>query len=143
MFGGYIFHFMKVSDGGVTDTGGVINIFSLIELVMDKHASSIRLGARDYFCCLYRQSLPGPLVGISVSYKELTRWIDDKIVNCGSPDIDYRKGDLLRLLFSLLKIACHHKGNLRSPFGTDNALKVPLSFLYHLCPLFQFKTCKV
>lgn len=120
---------MKVSDGGVTDIGGVIDIISLIELVMDKRDSSIRLGGRDYFYTLCKQSLPGPLVGMSVSYKELTRWIDDKIVNCGSPDMDSRKGGLLRLLFSVLKIACHYKGKLRSPFGTDRALKVFVNFL--------------
>lgn len=122
---------MKVSDGGVTDIRGLIDIISLIELLVDKCDSSIKLGGRDYFNTLCKQSLPGPLVGMSVSNKELTRWIDDKIVNCGSPDMDYRKGALLRLLFSVLKIACHYKGKLRSPFGTDRALKVCLNFWYH------------
>lgn len=121
--------FLYVKDSN----GGVISIINLIELFLDKDNSScIGFGARDYFHSLCQQSFSGPLVGVSVANKELNKWIDDKIANCGSPDMDYRKGELLRLLFSLLKIACQYKGKLRSPFGTDRALKVTSIFLVSL-----------
>ena len=87
-------------------------------------AINSRSGVCDYFNNLCRQSIPGPLTGGNVSAKELYRWTDERIANCESPDIDYRKGEVLRLLLSLLKIALQHYGKLRSPFGTDKALKV-------------------
>ncbi|KAK7319642.1 hypothetical protein RJT34_04365 [Clitoria ternatea] len=37
--------------------------------------------------------------------------------------MDYKKGERLKLLLSLLKIACQHYGKLRSPFGSDTILK--------------------
>lgn len=106
------------------DSVGVVNVFNLMEVVMDRtDASSSGLGARDYFHTLCQQSFPGPLVGGNVGTRELNKWIDDKITNCECPNMDYRKGEVLRLLFSLLKIACQFYGKLRSPFGSDQALK--------------------
>ncbi|CAL5381423.1 unnamed protein product [Camellia sinensis] len=116
--------FMNSAYGGQDSAGGVINILNLMDIVMDKtDASSIGSGACSYFYTLCQQSFPGPLVGGNVGSKEVNKWIDEKISNCESPDMDYRKGELLRLLFSLLKIACQYYGKLRSPFGTDQALK--------------------
>ncbi|KAK7284626.1 hypothetical protein RJT34_19375 [Clitoria ternatea] len=68
-------------------------------------------------------TLPGPLVGGSVGSKELYRWLDERIAHCQLLDMDYKKGERLKLLFSLLKIACQHYGKLRSPFGSDTILK--------------------
>ncbi|KAK9273755.1 hypothetical protein L1049_018565 [Liquidambar formosana] len=103
---------------------GVVNVLNLMEVVRDNtDASSIGLGACDYFHSLCQQSFPGPLVGGNVGSRELNKWIDDKIANCEYPNTDYRKGYVLRLLFSLLKIACQYYGKLRSPFGSDEALK--------------------
>lgn len=87
-------------------------------------ASSSRSGVCDYFHTLCRQSFPGPLTGGNVAVKELNRWTDERVAHCESSDMDYRKGEVLRLLLSLLKIACQHYGKLRSPFGTDTMLKV-------------------
>lgn len=105
--------------------GGVLNVLNLMEVVMDKNdSSSFGFGACDHFYALCQQSFPGPLVGGSVGSKELNKWIDEKIATCESPIVDYKKSEDLRLLFSLLKISCQYYGKLRSPFGTDQALKV-------------------
>ncbi|KAF8380503.1 hypothetical protein HHK36_027990 [Tetracentron sinense] len=110
--------------GSQDSVGGSVSIVNLMEVVMDKtDASSIEAGACDYFRTLCQQSFPGPLVGGNVGSRELNKWIDERIANCESPNMDYRKGKLLRLLLSLLKIACQHYGKLRSPFGTDPALR--------------------
>lgn len=103
--------------------GGVVNVLNLIEVVMEKTEAS-SFGAHDYFHTLCQQSFPGPLVGGSIGTKELNKWIDDQIANCESPYANHRNGEVVRLLFSLLKIACQHYGKLRSPFGTDQGLKV-------------------
>ncbi|KAM7508798.1 hypothetical protein LguiA_019251 [Lonicera macranthoides] len=109
---------------GQDSVGGVINIFNLMDLVMAKaDALSNELGARGYFYTLCQQSFPGPLVGVNVGSRELNKWIDEKIAKCERSDMDYRKGELLSLLYSLLKIACQYYGKLRSPFGSDKALK--------------------
>lgn len=101
---------------------------------MDKSdASSIGLGACDYFHAICQQSLPGPLVGGNVGSREVNKWVDEKIASCESPDKDYRRGELLRLLFSLLKIGCQHRGKFRSPFGTDQSLKVKKFHLAYVC----------
>ncbi|PQM37295.1 protein transport protein SEC16B homolog [Prunus yedoensis var. nudiflora] len=104
--------------------GGVINVLNLMEVVVDKtDAASFGTGCHDYFHALCQQSFPGPLVGGNAGSRELNKWIDDKIANCETTCKDFRKGEHLRLLFSLLKIACQYYGKLRSPFGTDLALK--------------------
>lgn len=108
---------------------GVISVLNLMEVFTDKtDTTSFRDGDRDYFHVLCQQSFPGPLVGGNVGSKELNKWIDDKIANYGTPYMDFRKGELLRLLLSLLKISVQYYGKLRSPFGTDQALKVFYNF---------------
>ncbi|GLT52501.1 hypothetical protein SLA2020_258390 [Shorea laevis] len=103
---------------------GVINVLNLMEVVMgNTDASGLGLDACDYFHTLCQQSFPGPLVGGNVGNKEVNRWIDERIANCESSNMDYRGREPLRLLLSLLKIACQYYGKLRSPFGTDETLK--------------------
>ncbi|OVA01146.1 Sec16 [Macleaya cordata] len=130
-FGGKLI-VVKDSSSFVTNTvytskdcvGGSISVLDLMDVVEEKNdSSSIGFGTCDYFRTLCHQSFPGPLVGGNIGNKELNTWIDERIANCGSPDMDYRNGELLRLLLSLLKIACQHYGKLRSPFGTDPSLK--------------------
>ncbi|GLT65838.1 hypothetical protein SLA2020_382430 [Shorea laevis] len=108
------------SYGSQDPVGGSISVLNLMEVVMgNTDPSSLGLGASGYFHALCKQSFPGPLVGGSVASKELNKWIDERITGCESPDMDYRRGEVLRLLLSLLKIACQHYGKLRSPFGAD------------------------
>ncbi|PHT39511.1 hypothetical protein CQW23_18365 [Capsicum baccatum] len=104
--------------------GGSIAVLNLMDVVSERaDCSSLVMGACDYTRALCRQPFPGPLVGGSPSIKELNKWIDERIANAESPDMDYRKGEVLRLLLSLLKIACQYYGKLRSPFGTEAVLK--------------------
>ena len=104
-------------------------MLNLIEVVTGNMDSlSIRHNTSNYFHALSQQSFPGPLVGGSVGSKELYKWLDERIAHCESPDMDYKKGERLRLLLSLLKIGCQHYGKLRSPFGTDTILKVSYVF---------------
>ncbi|XP_060179948.1 protein transport protein SEC16B homolog isoform X2 [Lycium barbarum] len=112
------------SFGSQNPVGGSISVLNLMDVVSERvDSSSLAMGACDYTRVLCQQSFPGPLVGGSPSIKELNKWIDERISNSESPDMDYRKGEVLRLLLSLLKIACQHYGKLRSPFGTEAALK--------------------
>ena len=105
--------------------GGSISVLSLMDVVSERvDSSSVVMGSCDYTRALCQQSFPGPLVGGSPSIKELNKWIDERIANSEPLDLDYRKGEVLRLLLSLLKIACQYYGKLRSPFGTDAVLKV-------------------
>ena len=105
--------------------GGLVSVLNLMEVLTGKtDPSSFGRSTCDYFRALCQQSFPGPLVGGSVGSKELNKWIDERIANCESPDMDYRKGKVLRLLLSLLRIACQHYGKLRSPFGTDTVSRV-------------------
>uniref|UniRef100_M1AXM2 Protein transport protein sec16 n=1 Tax=Solanum tuberosum TaxID=4113 RepID=M1AXM2_SOLTU len=116
--------FGNSSFGSQNPVGGSISVLSLMDVVSERFDnSSLVVGACDYTRALCQQSFPGPLVGGSPSIKELNKWIDERIANSESPDSDYRKGEVLRLLLSLLKIACQYYGKLRSPFGTDAALK--------------------
>ena len=78
----------------------------------------------SYFSCLNQQSLPGPLVGGNVGNKDLHKWLDERIMNCESSDMDFSRGKLLKMLLSLLRISCQYYGKLRSPFGTDTTQKV-------------------
>lgn len=105
--------------------GGSVSVLNLMEVfTANPIVSSGGMDTCDYFRALCQQSFPGPLVGGHVGNKELYKWIDDRIANCGSPNIEYRKGEVLKLLLSLLKIACQHYGKLRSPFGSDAVLRV-------------------
>lgn len=87
-------------------------------------AMSTQAGVFDYFHSLRGQGFPGPLSGGSVAIKELNKWTDERIASCESSDMVSGKGEAVKLLISLLKIACQHYGKLRSPFGTDINLKV-------------------
>lgn len=105
--------------------GGSISVLNLMEVVNGTtKTSSTRAGIYDYFHVLCRQSFPGPLSGGNVGAKELNKWTDERLAHCESPDMDYRTGEVLKLLLSLLKIGLQHYGKLRSPFGTDIMLKV-------------------
>lgn len=126
----FLFFFCMCGD--VKDSvKGVINVLNVMEVVMDKtNASSFGTGGCDYFHVLCQQPFPGPLVGGNAGIKELNKWIDDRIANCETPYMDFRRGDLLRLLFSLLKISFQCYGKLRSPFGTEEPLKVTHNFSF-------------
>ncbi|CAJ1943356.1 unnamed protein product [Sphenostylis stenocarpa] len=116
--------FSSSSYGSQTFVQGSVCVLNLMEVVNGIiDSSSIGNGAGDYFRALCQQSFPGPLVGGSFGSKELYKWIDERIANCGSTDMDYKKCERLRLLLSLLRIACQQYGKLRSPFGTDTTRK--------------------
>lgn len=105
--------------------GGVVNVLNLMDAVVGKtEALRTETGVHDYFHILSHESFPGPLVGGNVGSRELNKWVDEKIAKCESSNMDYRKGEVLRLLLSLLKIACQYYGKLRSPFAPDQTLKV-------------------
>ncbi|PSS11536.1 Protein transport protein like [Actinidia chinensis var. chinensis] len=110
------------SYGSQGPLGGSISVLNLMEVVTEKiDASSVGVGTFGYFNTLCRESFPSPLVGGNVGSKELNKWIDERVANCESSDMGYRKHDALSLLLSLLKIGCQHYGKFRSPFGSDNA----------------------
>lgn len=118
----------------------MINVYNLMEVVMEKtDASSLGTGGRDYFNALCHQSFPGPLVGGNPGTKELNKWIDDKIASYETAYMDVATRDLLRMLFSLLKIAVQYYGKLRSPFGSDQALKVCFYFFWNNYDLLGIK----
>lgn len=105
--------------------GGSISVLNLSEVVTGRiDTSNSGKGVSSYFQALCRHSLPGPLTGGSVATKELNKWIEERLANIETADMDYRKAEVLRLLLSLLKIACQYYGKLRSPYGTDAAMKV-------------------
>ena len=107
---------------------GSISVLNLMEVVTENGDPT---KGCNYFRTLCQQSFPGPLVCGSVGSKELNKWTDERIANCESPDMDSRKGEVLRLLVSLLKIACQHYGKFRSPFGTETMVGVLIMF-FHL-----------
>ncbi|KAB5564089.1 hypothetical protein DKX38_004143 [Salix brachista] len=105
--------------------GGSISVMNLMEVLSGSSDNALSVGGStcSYFRALCQQSFPGPLVGGSFGNKELNKWIDERIAHCELRDVDHTKGKALRLLLSLLKIACQHYGKLRSPFGSDILLK--------------------
>ncbi|KAE8690212.1 protein transport protein Sec16B-like isoform X4 [Hibiscus syriacus] len=112
------------SFGTQGSVGASISLLNLLEVVNSNTSiSGATPATSDYFNTLCQQSFPGPLVGGNVGSKDLNKWIDDRIVRCESPNMDYGKSETLRMLLSLLKIACQHYGKLRSPFGFDTLLK--------------------
>ncbi|MCD7467026.1 hypothetical protein HAX54_004198 [Datura stramonium] len=116
--------FGSSSFGNQNPNGGAISVLNLMDMMLERtDSSSLVTGACDYIQTLCRNPFPGPLVGGSAGIKELNKWIDERIANSELPGMDYRKGEVLRLLLSLLKIACQYYGKLRSPFGTDTLLK--------------------
>ncbi|KAL5199541.1 hypothetical protein ABZP36_020744 [Zizania latifolia] len=96
---------------------------STAEVVTDKaDASSITNGsALGYFHALCRQTIPGPLVGGSVSSKH--------------------RGDPRKLLISLLRILCQHYRKLRSPFASDPSKEV-LPIKREMVVTKLFSSCK-
>lgn len=107
--------------GNQESKGGSISMLNIMDVIDDQNdTAQIGHGGKDYFRTLCQQSFPGPLVGGSVGTKELNKWIDERITKCESPDMDYRKGELLKLLLSLLKIGYQYYGRLRSP---DSSMK--------------------
>ncbi|KAJ7003405.1 hypothetical protein D5086_006557 [Populus alba] len=111
--------------GNQDHVGGSISVMNLMEVLSGSSDNSSSVGGSTccYFDALCQQSFPGPLVGGNVGNKELNKWIDERIAHCELPDLNHKKGKALRLLLSLLKLACQHYGKLRSSFGTDNLLK--------------------
>ncbi|KAK4796597.1 hypothetical protein SAY86_028923 [Trapa natans] len=107
----------NLSFGTQDSSGGAVSVLNIMEVAQKSNGSSNSLG---YFHALCHQDFPGPLVGGN----ELNRWTDERIVNCESSNLDYRKAEALRTHLSLLKIACQHYDKLRSPLGTDLSLKV-------------------
>ncbi|KAA3465463.1 Protein transport Sec16B [Gossypium australe] len=104
--------------------GASISVLNMLEAVnSNTSVSAAAPAAYDYFNTLCQQSFLGPLVGGNVSNKDLSKWIDDRIASCESPNMDYGKGENMRMLLSLLKIACQHYGKLQSLFGSDTLLK--------------------
>ncbi|XP_043812299.1 protein transport protein SEC16B homolog isoform X2 [Manihot esculenta] len=116
----------STSFGSQAPVGGSISVLNLMEVISGNtnNDPSVRGSTCNYFRALCQQSFPGPLVGGNVGSRELNKWIDERITNCESTiDMDYKKGEVMKLLLSLLKIACQHYGKLRSPFGSDASLK--------------------
>ncbi|KAK6118960.1 hypothetical protein DH2020_047298 [Rehmannia glutinosa] len=119
--------------GSQNPVGGSISVLSLAEVVNhNADAPNHGMGICNYFQALSRQCVPGPLSGGSVGSRELNKWIDERIANSGSADMDYRKAEVLGLLLSLLKIACQYYGKLRSPYGTDAESDAPESAVARL-----------
>ncbi|XP_008794796.2 protein transport protein SEC16A homolog isoform X2 [Phoenix dactylifera] len=130
-FGGKLIIMKDANSFGTIDYGsqgtaaGAVSVLNLAEVVMDKTDafSTISGGAFGYLHSLCQQSFPGPLVGGNAATKDINKWIDERIASCESPGMVFQKGELLRLLLSLLKISCQHYGKLRSPFGSDPSLE--------------------
>ncbi|KAL1559714.1 protein transport protein SEC16B [Salvia divinorum] len=109
--------------GSQNPVGGSITVLNLSEVVTGNiDAVNHGRGVSTYFQALCRHSLPGPLTGGSVATKELNKWIEERL-NSEPAHMDYRKAEVLKLLLSLLKIACQYYGKLRSPYGTDTVMK--------------------
>ncbi|KAL1548995.1 protein transport protein SEC16B isoform X2 [Salvia divinorum] len=110
--------------GSQNPLAGSISVLNLSEVLTGNiDAVNHGRGVSTYFQALYQRSLPGPLTGGSVATKELNKWIEERLTNSEPADMDYRKAEVLRLLLSLLKIACQYYGKLRSPYGTDAVMK--------------------
>ncbi|CAN6910008.1 hypothetical protein HID58_076386 [Brassica napus] len=128
------------SFGSQKGTGGsYISLLNLAEVISGSASySSAGDNSLSYFSCLNQQSLPGPLVGGNVGNKDLHKWLDERIMNCESSDMDFSRGKLLKMLLSLLRISCQYYGKLRSPFGTDTTQKETDSAEAAVAKLFAF-----
>ncbi|KAL1208229.1 transport protein SEC16A-like protein [Cardamine amara subsp. amara] len=117
---------LQNSSFGSQGTGGSsISVLNLAEVISGSASSYSNLGedSLSYFRCLHQQSLPGPLVGGNVGSKDLYKWIDERLLNCESSNMEFSRGKLFKTLLSLLRISCQYYGKLRSPFGTDASQK--------------------
>ncbi|GAB2252447.1 hypothetical protein Droror1_Dr00005294 [Drosera rotundifolia] len=109
--------------GGKESEGHSLSVLNLLEVVKENGiASGPGRSSCSYLHSLCHRAFPGPLTGGSGGNKEVNKWIDESISNCESPDVDHRKGRVMKLLLSLLKIACQHYGKLRS-LGTESAMR--------------------
>ncbi|CAH2046044.1 unnamed protein product [Thlaspi arvense] len=119
--------------------GSYMSLLNLAEVISGRASySSSGENSLSYFSCLNEQSLPGPLVGGNVASKDLHKWLDERIVNCESSNMDFSRGKLLKMLLSLLRISCQYYGKLRSPFGTDATQKETDSAEAAIAKLFAF-----
>ncbi|KAL6501550.1 hypothetical protein OROGR_026683 [Orobanche gracilis] len=110
--------------GSQNHVGGLICIINIAEVVNSNvNTPKYGTGISNYFHALCQQSVPGPFVGGNVGAKEFNKWIDERISNLKSADMDHNRAEAMCLLLSLLKISCQYYGKLRSPYGTDAALK--------------------
>lgn len=96
---------------------GPIQVHSLSQLVAQTSDNGRGETGSSYLRALSRPSLTGPLVGGSVSSKEVMKWLDEQAVNCLSEDPNFRSSSSLPMLWGLLKLACKHYGKLRSQSG--------------------------
>ena len=117
-----------------------MSVLNLSEVVIDKvDPSSITNGsALSYFHALCRQPVPGPLVGGSAASKDVNKWLDEMIAWYESSSSEFQKGDIHKLLISLLKILSQHYGKLRSPFASDPSQEVLPLILYSVIELFVY-----
>lgn len=130
-FGGKILVMKDVSfssssfvSGSQGNVAGVILIHSLVDVVNDKaNFLNTSTGGFGYIHALCQQSFPGPLVGGNATSKDVSKWMDDRIMNSESASIDFQNGLPLKLLLSLLKILCQHYGKLRSPYNAEPSLE--------------------
>jgi hypothetical protein len=104
----------------------MVSVHNISEIVADKidHSSVADGNALSYFHALCRQPIPGPLVGGSAASKDVNKWLDDMIAVYESSLTEFQRGDVQKVLISLLKILCQHYGKLRSPFGSDPSQEV-------------------
>ncbi|XP_023635307.1 protein transport protein SEC16A homolog isoform X2 [Capsella rubella] len=116
---------LQNSSFGSQGTGGsAVSVLNLAEVISGSASySSPGEDSLSYFRSLHQQSLPGPLVGGHVGSKELHKWIDERLLNCESSNMNFSRGKLLKMLLSVLRISCQYYGKLRSPFGTDASQK--------------------
>ncbi|CAN8267122.1 unnamed protein product [Cochlearia groenlandica] len=130
-FGGKVI-VLKDSNGSLQNSsfgsqglgGSSISVLNLAEVISGSASySSLGEDSSSYFRCLHQQPLPGPLVGGNVGSKDLHKWLDERILNSESSDMNFSRGKLLKILLSLLRISCQYYGKLRSPFGTDATQK--------------------
>ncbi|TKW19194.1 hypothetical protein SEVIR_4G004500v4 [Setaria viridis] len=107
--------------GNKGNSGRMVSVHNISEIVADKidHSSVANGSALSYFHALCRQPIPGPLVGGSAASKDVNKWLDDMIAVYESSLTEFQRGDVQKVLISLLKILCQHYGKLRSPFGSD------------------------
>ncbi|CAM6093265.1 unnamed protein product [Calypogeia fissa] len=96
---------------------GPIQVHSLSQIVAQTSDNGRGETGSSYFAALSRPTLAGPLVGGSVSSKELNKWLDDQAANCLSEEPNFRSSGSLPILWGLLKLACKHYGKLRSQAG--------------------------
>ncbi|XP_010542224.1 PREDICTED: protein transport protein SEC16B homolog [Tarenaya hassleriana] len=121
-FGGKLI-LMKDNSSSIGSQTSGRNAISVLNVTEAVSGSDNLPGTSNYFSTVCHQSFPGPLAGGSVGSKDLHKWINERMSSFESLGPDHGKGKLLKLLLSLLKIACQHYGKLRSPFGTNTTMR--------------------